>query len=164
MSADEKSVGETERPSPEKGQPWANRAKRALSDRVFGKEVRIIEVETDRYGRLVGEVYADDVCVGCELVREGHAWVYRKYTQDPVLLKLEAEARAKEVGLWGLPEAQRIPPWEWRHGGAPRDPAKPAPAPNRECGSKRYCRDMSSCAEARHHLEVCGVTSGKMFS
>lgn len=101
--------------TPERGQPWSRKAREALARRVAGKDVRINEVETDDYGRLVGEVYADDVCVGCELVREGHAWVYRRYTQDPVLLALEAEARAQRRCLWALPEAERTPPWEWRH-------------------------------------------------
>ena len=101
--------------TPERGQPWAAKAKQALARRVFGKEVRVNDVGTDRYGRTVGEVYADNVCVGCELVREGNAWVYRQYTDDPVLYELEAQARASHRGLWGLPEAQRVPPWEWRH-------------------------------------------------
>ena len=47
--------------TPERGQPWAERSKQALAGRVFGKEVRINRVATDRYGRTVGEVYADDV-------------------------------------------------------------------------------------------------------
>jgi endonuclease YncB( thermonuclease family) len=100
--------------TPERGQPWAERSKQALSRRVFGREVRINAVDTDRYGRTVGEVYADDVCVGCELVREGHAWVYRRFSDDAVLLALEEEARAARRGLWALPEAQRVPPWQWR--------------------------------------------------
>ena len=100
--------------TPERGQPWASKAKEALARRVFGKQVRVNDVATDRYGRTVGEVYADNVCVGCELVREGNAWVDRRYTDDPVLYQLEAEARAARRGLWSLPEAQRVPPWEWR--------------------------------------------------
>jgi len=101
--------------TPERGQPWAEKAKQAIARRVFDKEVRVNDVGTDRYGRTVGEVYADNVCVGCELVREGNAWVYRKYSDDRILLQLEAEARAARRGLWSLPEAQRVPPWEWRH-------------------------------------------------
>jgi endonuclease YncB( thermonuclease family) len=100
--------------TPERGQPWAERSKQALSRRVFRKEVRVNEVATDRWGRTVGEVYADGVCVGCELVREGHAWVYRQFTDDAVLLALEEEARAARRGIWSLPESERIPPWEWR--------------------------------------------------
>jgi len=100
--------------TPERGQPWHRRARQALAARVAGEEVRINAVTTDAYGRTVGEVYADGVCVGCELVREGHAWVYRFFSDDPVLLELEAEARQAGRGLWGLPEAQRVPPWRWR--------------------------------------------------
>jgi endonuclease YncB( thermonuclease family) len=140
--------------APERGQPWGRRAHEALAARVFGKQVRINAVTTDRYGRTVGEVYADDVCVGCELLREGHAWVYRRYTDDRVLLGLEAEARAAKRGLWSLPEAQRVPPWEWRH------PASAAAEPRADgfaCGRKTYCREMESCAEARFHLERCGL-------
>ncbi|MBO1081646.1 thermonuclease family protein [Roseomonas sp. 573] len=49
-----------------------------------------------------------------ELVRGGHAWVYRQYMTDRSLLPLEAEARAARRGLWSLPERERIPPWAWR--------------------------------------------------
>lgn len=159
--------------TPERGQPWADKARQALSRRVFGKEVRVNDVGTDRYDRTVGEVYADNVCVGCELVREGNAWVYRKYTDDPVLYELEAQARAAHRGLWSLPEAQRVPPWQWRQvareagdaNGSSQSPSSTrAPAagagPNRPefaCAGKRFCREMVSCAEARFYLERCGL-------
>jgi endonuclease YncB( thermonuclease family) len=141
--------------APEYDQPWGSKAKQALSKRVFGKQVRVNDVGVDRYGRTIGEVYADNVCVNCEQVREGHAWVYRKYSDDPVLLKLEAEARAAKRGLWSLPESQRIPPWEWRHD---RHATSAPPDASLRCGAKRYCREMTSCAEARFHLEQCGLT------
>lgn len=110
--------------APERGQPWNRRAREALAARTLGKTVRINAVETDRYGRTVGEMYADDVCVGCELVREGHVWVYRRFTDDRVLLALEADARAARRGLWSLPESERIPPWEWRAREREREAAK----------------------------------------
>lgn len=146
--------------TPERGQPWARRARQALSKRILGKQVRVIEVDTDAYGRTVGEVYADDVCVGCELVREGHAWVYRRFTDDAVLYELEAEARAARRGLWGLPENERVPPWEWRRHakGRPREDAgAPLQREAFRCGAKRTCREMTSCAEARFHLAQCGL-------
>lgn len=144
--------------TPERGQPWATRAKQALSERVFGKEVRVIAITRDAYGRIVGEVYADEVCVGCELVRGGHAWVYRRYTDDEVLLALEADAREAGRGLWGLPESQRTPPWEWRRArrSGARSPGPPARA-DYTCGAKRTCGEMASCREARFHHETCGL-------
>jgi hypothetical protein len=160
--------------TPERGQPWADKARQALARRVFGKQVRVNDVATDRYGRTVGEVYADNVCVGCELVRDGNAWVYRKYTDDPILYELEAEARAARRGLWSLPEAQRVPPWQWRHagqesgdaGGGSRPPAQSRTTQGRDgpartgfvCGDKRFCSEMASCAEARFYLDHCGLT------
>ena len=100
--------------TPESGQPYGSRAKQALSALVFGKEVRVMVVDTDRYGRTVGRVYADALDVNAEMVRQGAAWVYRKYSRDPSLLLLEQEARAARRGLWALPETERTPPWEWR--------------------------------------------------
>ena len=40
--------------TPERGQPWASRAKQALSDKVFRKQVEVRVVDTDRYGRPGG--------------------------------------------------------------------------------------------------------------
>ena len=54
------------------------------------------------------------VDVNAEMVRRGAAWVYRRQSRDPALLRLEEEARAARRGLWALPEAQRMPAWEWR--------------------------------------------------
>ncbi len=56
--------------------------------------------------------------MNAEMVRRGAAWVFRRYSDDPALLRSEAEARAARRGLWALPEAERVPPREWR--AAPR--------------------------------------------
>lgn len=103
--------------TPEKGQPYGNRAKQALSGMVFQKQVSVIVQDTDRYGRTVGRVYVDNLDVNAELVRTGAAWVYRQYLKDESLLNLEAEAQQSRRGIWGLSEAEQIPPWEWRRSG-----------------------------------------------
>jgi len=59
-------------------------------------------------------IYVDDLDVNAEMVRTAAAWVYRKYAKDATLYELEDEARAVKRGLWVLPEAERMPPWEWR--------------------------------------------------
>jgi endonuclease YncB( thermonuclease family) len=43
--------------TPERGQPWASKAKQALSTKVYGQVVRVEVSDTDRYGRTVGHVY-----------------------------------------------------------------------------------------------------------
>ena len=144
--------------TPEHDQPWGERARAALAARVDGRVVRINAVATDRYGRMVGEVYASDVCVNCELVRDGHAWVYRRYALDAALILLEDDARLHQRGLWSLPPAERVPPWEWRSEArsAARPSAPAAPKPER-CGARSDCSEMRSCEEARFHLTVCGL-------
>ncbi|WP_043839199.1 thermonuclease family protein [Muricoccus aerilatus] len=157
--------------TPESRQPYGSRAQQALSELVFGKEARVVVQDTDRYGRTVGRVYAGSVDVNAEMVRQGAAWVYRQYSRDASLLQLEAEAKAARRGLWALPEAERTPPWEWRaaerSGGARPTEAPPAVAPQRStpaassgfsCGGKQYCREMTSCAEARFYLNQCGLS------
>jgi endonuclease YncB( thermonuclease family) len=48
------------------------------------------------------------------LLKEGYAWTYRKYTNDPVLYLLEANARKKHSGLWA--DAMPVAPWDFRRG------------------------------------------------
>ncbi|WP_424139975.1 thermonuclease family protein [Roseomonas chloroacetimidivorans] len=156
--------------TPESRQPYGSRARQALSELAFGKEVRVVVQDTDRYGRTVGRVYAGPVDVNAEMVRQGAAWVYRQYSRDASLLRIEAEAKAARRGLWALPEAERTPPWEWRaveRGHTLQQPQQAPAAPARSsplasggssCGAKRYCREMTSCAEARFYLSQCGLS------
>lgn len=166
--------------APESGQPYGTRARQVLGGLVARRAVRVVAQDTDRYGRTVGRVYVGSVDVSAEMVRRGAAWVFRRYSQDPQLLALEAEAQAARRGLWALPETERVPPWEWRASGreaatpAPREqvpaprPTRPAPfasslsAPSAgggfSCGGKQYCREMTSCAEARYYLSQCGLS------
>ena len=140
--------------TPERGQPWANRARQELADLVFRQDVRVEVVDRDRYGRIVGQLWRGAVDVNRTLVAEGLAWAFRRYVTDPNLLEDEERARQAGRGLWSQPEP--VPPWEWRRG------ARSAPAERAaafRCGGKRYCRQMVSCAEARFYLTECGLTS-----
>lgn len=102
--------------APEKGQPYGQKAKQALSDICYGQRVRVDGSEKDRYGRFLGRVYRerDGLDVNATMVGTGNAWVYRKYSTDASLLKLEEDARNEKRGLWILQKDQVMPPWEWR--------------------------------------------------
>ena len=102
--------------APERRQPWSRRSREALRGLVKDREVLLEEVTVDTYGRTVAVVYrsSDGLEINREMIRLGHAWVYRRYTSDPSLIALEDEARGAGVGLWSLPEAERLPPWQWR--------------------------------------------------
>lgn len=100
--------------TPERRQPWGMRARQALSEMVFQKPVHLRIVDTDRYGRTVATVWIGDLNINAEMVRQGHAWVYRRYLRDSSLLDLEEQARQGRRGLWALPDAERTSPWIWR--------------------------------------------------
>jgi endonuclease YncB( thermonuclease family) len=101
--------------APERRQPWSRKSREALRSMVRGQVLDMRVVEIDRYDRLVAEVFLPDGrSLNAEQVAAGHAWVYRRYTDDPELLRLEREARDARRGLWSLSERERVPPWEWR--------------------------------------------------
>ena len=151
----------TEIDTPERAQPWGTRARQALADKVFGRQVRVLPAGEDRYGRLLGRIYVGERDINREMVREGHAWAYRQYLSDRSLLEDEHYAREAGIGLWSLPQSQDIPPWEWRRNGRQTSAtalASAPPAASFVCGRKTYCREMTSCDEARFYLERCGLS------
>lgn len=95
-------------------QPYGRKAKQVLSDKIYRKQVAVLQVSIDRYQRLVGRIFLDGRNINAEMVADGAAWVYRKYSDDTKLLELERQAREEGRGLWGLQEDQRVAPWEWR--------------------------------------------------
>ena len=99
---------------PEKGQAYGKRAKRAVSELVFGKEVTLQTHGKDKYGRTIADVLLPDrTYVNHELVKQGGCWWYRTYAPGNVVLE-ELERRARGAGLDFLADSAPIPPWEWR--------------------------------------------------
>ena len=98
--------------APEHRQAWGQRAEQSLRQLVWKKQVHIEWREVDRNGRPIVTMTVDGLDVSEEQVRRGMAWVYRAYSKDPQLLRLEADAREARLGLWA--DAAPLPPWEWR--------------------------------------------------
>jgi endonuclease YncB( thermonuclease family) len=98
--------------APELGQPFGQASKKALSEKVFGKDVAVIAKTTDRYGRTVGHVLIDGRDVNLEMLEEGMAWHYKKYDKNKRLGEAEESARAARKGLWQ--DRDPVPPWDWR--------------------------------------------------
>lgn len=98
---------------PEKKQDYSQSAKQFASDLCFGKTVTVVsDGTTDRYKRLIAEIYVGKECVNKELVANGFAWHYKQYSTDKEYAKLEIKARKKQRGLWKDPAP--IAPWKWR--------------------------------------------------
>ena len=86
----------------------AREATRYNRELVEGNNIRLEKdiSETDRYGRLLRYVYADDIFVNAELVAQGLAWA-KAYPPDTkyqdYLEEREAEAKQAGRGVWGVP-------------------------------------------------------------
>lgn len=104
--------------APELGQPFSQRSKQHLAGLVHGREVQVQWNKLDRYGRVVGKVFADDLDVCREMVAAGLAWHYKAYQQEQsaedqkLYSDAEDAARQMHLGIWSEPEA--MPPWEYR--------------------------------------------------
>ena len=98
--------------APERGQDYSRKSKEALADLVFGKEVRVIVRDKDRYGRTVGDIYVGDTFVNEKMVKDGWAWNYARYSKSKHYAELEREAREAKKGLWA--GMNPVPPWEYR--------------------------------------------------
>jgi endonuclease YncB( thermonuclease family) len=90
---------------------WAcgKAAARRLARIVDGKTLRCDSRGTDGYGRILGVCYVDGRDVNAQMVRQGYAWAFVKYSDSYV--SEEAEARAAHSGIW---QAKAEPAWEYR--------------------------------------------------
>ena len=156
--------------APEFRQPSGEEARSLLSSLVAGKDVELHLVGGDAYRRVVAHVFMGEMYVNAEMVRHGLAWVLRSHGSPIALLNQEDAARASRVGLWA--EAHPTPPWVWRKmrrssksdtqaaaravpmlAGIPTVPT----VPTVQCGAKRTCARMDTCAEAIAYLRQCQV-------
>jgi endonuclease YncB( thermonuclease family) len=123
--------------SPEKKQPFGNRAKQNLSDLVYRKSVSIEWSKKDKYGRLVAKILVappgpctppckETLDVNLAQISAGYAWHYRQYEREQskqdraAYDNAELHAREQKLGLWK--DAHPVPPWEWRHASAAKPP------------------------------------------
>nr|WP_227505219.1 thermonuclease family protein [Acinetobacter baumannii] len=98
--------------APEKSQPFGVKAKQALSDLTFNRNVYIQEKGYDKYHRLIGTVLVGVDPINRIMVKNGMAWAFREYLDDPIMLDLESYARKNKIGLWQ--DAKPVYPSMWR--------------------------------------------------
>ena len=90
---------------------WAcgSAATTALEKLVAGKTVQCERRGTDKYGRTLGVCFVHGRDVNAQMVRQGHAWAFVKYSTSYVAE--EAAARAERAGIW---QGEAVPAWEHR--------------------------------------------------
>ena len=81
----------------------------ALSGLIGNRPVACEPRGLDKYGRTLAVCFVDGKDVNAQMVRQGYAWAFVKYSQTYV--KEEALARAEGLGIW---QGEAQPAWEYR--------------------------------------------------
>jgi endonuclease YncB( thermonuclease family) len=96
--------------------PYGQNARQYLQQRLpVGSTVTLDEKTTDRYGRLVAEVF-NGININLALVEDGQAFAYRQYLRGCNAKEyLDAEHRAsrRRYGVWQV-EGGITRPWDFR--------------------------------------------------
>lgn len=111
--------------APEKGQPYATKARESLEGLLRSGEIQLMPVKKDRFDRWVANIAIGNQDVGLTQVNRGYAWFFRRYQSDlsesmqRAYADAEQQAKRERVGLWaGLGSANRTlepePPWKYR--------------------------------------------------
>lgn len=134
--------------APETSQtPWGPAAAerlRQLTSRGFTIQFR--DADTDRYGRMVAEVYAGGQIVNLQMVREGHSVVYTQFlsscpqTQD-LLLQAEQQAQQQRLNFWNQPNP--VMPWDYRRGNRSSTAPAPTQEPPKETATSPEAKDLT---------------------
>ncbi|ABA25001.1 SNase-like nuclease (plasmid) [Trichormus variabilis ATCC 29413] len=100
--------------------PWGQQSRTRLGQLLpLGQSVQVRSIESDKYKRLVAEVFVSNRSVNLTMVQEGQAVLYRQYlkgcdrTKDQ-FLQAEANAKQQKVGFWN--QSQPVMPWDFRRG------------------------------------------------
>ncbi len=98
--------------APESRQEYGKEAAEHLRNKIFGKTVRICYDKKDRYGRILGLIFLEDLDINLEMVATGNAWHYRRFDKTVAYCDAERDAREQKLGLWANPDP--VNPQEWR--------------------------------------------------
>lgn len=115
--------------APEKGQPYAKVATQRLKDLLAAHDIRIQPIGrgTDRYGRVLGQVFVEDRDIALTMIQDGLATYYRptcreypldakKYNYHPEpYVRAEQSARTLQKYVWS--SAAPILPCQYRRSG-----------------------------------------------
>jgi micrococcal nuclease len=108
---------ETAKRKRQSGQPFGRRAEKYLVGLVLNKFVDIKGYGSDRYGRILAEIYFGDKNINLEMVKTGHAEVYSGRPPKGLYMegyqKAEDWARSSGQGIWSQGE-KYISPALWR--------------------------------------------------
>lgn len=96
--------------APELKQPYGKKSKQFLASLIAGQVVEVELKGKDRYKRTLGIIYYKWQDINVQMVLNGYAWAYVKYSR--IYVDQEKLARDNKRGFWQ--SSNPTPPWEWR--------------------------------------------------
>ncbi len=157
--------------TPERGEDCYSEATDYNHSLVSNQTVKLVKdvSETDRYGRLLRYVWVGGTFVNLALVQEGYAEA-KYYAPDGRYYDelVAAHRTAVQLGCVGPAPQPRVPTVRTQVPTArprvptarPRvptpQPQAPPPPGNFSCNPRKNCGQMSTCDEAKFHLNQCG--------
>jgi len=122
-------------------------------------EWKIVELEydntqwkTDKYGRTLGYINYNWENINWKMIKQGYAWEYtysKKYNYSDTFKKNQEYADKHSKWLWSSSTCN----WERKEVKKEEEIIKTNETYS--CWTKRYCTNMSTCAEARYYLNTC---------
>lgn len=150
--------------APESSQPFGNKAKQALSNLAFKKQVTLQSTGYDKYGRVLAVVHDRNVNINFKLVEQGMAWAYRQ--TQPIYEQAQKQARSRKIGLWN--DLRPIEPTEWRKAKSigyqrtnegnfvqTRTSEYSGVMSGVDCSQKLTCKDFKNYPEAERYFHQC---------
>lgn len=98
--------------APELKQAYGKESAEALRKMVQDRKVRVTWTKKDNFGRQLAQVFVGEEHINQRMLRDGHAWHFKRYNQSKLLAELEEEARRARRGLWEAEHPQA--PWDYR--------------------------------------------------
>jgi endonuclease YncB( thermonuclease family) len=137
--------------APETAQrPYGQNARQYMQQRLpVGSTVTLEQKTSDRYGRLVAEVF-NGININLAMVEDGQAFAYRQFLSDCNAREyLDAEYRAnrRRYGVWQV-EGGITRPWEFRKSRR----AAVIPDGTTPDGRRYSCKEIGSYARAQELL------------
>ena len=96
--------------APEKKQDYGQKSKQFLASLIAGQVLEVEPKGKDRYKRTLGIIHHKGQDINAQMVLNGYAWAYVKYSR--IYVDQESLARENKHGLWQ--SSDPAPPWEWR--------------------------------------------------
>ncbi|WP_414017321.1 thermonuclease family protein [Aliarcobacter butzleri] len=79
---------------------------------MYNKDAVVNYNSRDKYDRVLGTIYLNEQDINLQQIKDGYAWVYKKYSNNSNYYKAEKEAKNNNRGLWV--DKNPIEPWVLR--------------------------------------------------